>query len=638
MKIIYYLWHELVSIIGDDDDEEANGTDGTPTDDGASPPSDPTVPDLSYLRSQFAEALKSFYATIGRVLDDNPVDAARLGTLAAKAASGAISDPELDELKMLKAAAVRQGRAVGGVIGFFLKYRPYPMLAEIRAKEKLFQPMFGPIMVVDGDCVRDVLSRHDDFTVDPYGREMIKSMTPEENGGFDTFILSTDDPEKYPDDKKLLTAVVTKDDPAKITDLVHKDCLRRVQQSVDRSRKNGTGEIDVVRAVARLVPVTLSQHYLGVPAAAEKGRFELTDDMLKYYGDKVAGPDGETPLPTRYERPDGTAVELPDSALGRDDGVIPDEMQVYLWIKAAFRNFFNNVQKNIEVQAKGVRAYRELLVYILREIDMQRANLRSDQAVPDTMLTRLLKLQMGIADPAVAPPSGMDPNRLNDLRIAENVMGTIVGAVAGQEEATSRVIDSMIRLKEGDYARGDVASLSGEQRIGSFDEARQLALDVLEDRNAEEARRQLHGYVLEALRLQPQGEVLLRECVRDGPTISGSRPIRADTLIFAAHGSAMQDIDDADAFVVGRDEKHYLQFGYGRHKCLGQYVSPVIMVESLISLLALENLRRPEPRDGESAFPLERRFGRLQLDGNNIYADTFTLEFDCAGTTSQYFG
>ena len=154
---------------------------------------------------------------------------------------------------------------------------------------------------------------------------------------------------------------------------------------------------------------------------------------------------------------------------------------------------------------------------------------------------------------------------------------------------------------------------------------------------AVESRRTLLQYVLEALRLQPQGEVLLRECVRDGATIADSRPLRAGTLVFASHGSAMQDLAQSGAFIIGRDDSAYLQHGYGRHKCLGQYVSPVIMVESLIAVLGLEGLQRPEARPGESAFPLERRFGRLQLDDNNLYAESFTLGFDPGGTTAKYY-
>lgn len=599
---------------------------------------DSAVPDLSYLRLHFSAALESFYATIQKIIADNPVDTARLSELAAKAAAGALSEPEAVELNALKASAVRQGRAVGGVYGFFLKYRPYPMLAEIRDKEKLFQPAFGPVIVVHGGSVRELLTRHEEFSVDPYGREMIKSMTPKENGGFDTFILSTDDADKYLDDKALLTAVINEEDASRITDLIHQDSLRRIKQAVRKARTEGHAFIDVVSAVARFVPVTLAHHYLGVPAAEQKGSFELSDDMLRYYGSKVSGPDGKTPLPTSYRRPDGDLVELPDSALARCDGVIPDELQIYLWVKSAFQNFFNNVQKDIEVQARGVRAYRELLVYILRKIGTQGQALRAGEQVADTMLTRLLKLQLQISNSTTkAPPTPIDSSRLSDIRIAENIMGTIVGAIAGQEEATCRVIDSMMRLNEGEYEQEDSSELNGGERYGSFAEARRLILNILEGHDVEESRRILHLYVLEALRLQPQGEVLLRECTMEGATIAGSRPIRAGTLIFAAHGSAMQDVEKPKAFIIGRDADVYLQHGYGRHRCLGQYVSPVIMVEALVAVLALNNLRRPEPRPDEMASPLERRFGRLQLDDGNLYATTFTLEFDHGGATSQYF-
>ena len=64
------------------------------------------------------------------------------------------------------------------------------------------------------------------------------------------------------------------------------------------------------------------------------------------------------------------------------DGVIPDERQMYLWIKAAFRHFFNNVQKHPAVQIEGLRAYGELLAYLLREIAIQRERILAGD-VPD---------------------------------------------------------------------------------------------------------------------------------------------------------------------------------------------------------------------------------------------------------------
>jgi cytochrome P450 len=607
----------------------------------AKPPestTDLSIPNLSFLQDNPELALKSFYVTMKRLMEENPVDIAQLTELAGKAKTGSLSEQEAEQLEALTLAATRQGKAVGAGYGFFFRYKPYPMLAEIRAKEKLFQPPFGPIIVAHGDTVLDVLTRHHEFTVDPYGREMIKSLTPNNNDGFDTFILSTDDDSKYLEDKALLTAVVNRNDPEKITELIHQDCMTRIRKAVQEARISGKLYVDIVPTVARFVPVTMGHHYLGVPAAEQMGKFELTDEMLEYYGDKVPGPDGKTPLPTSYQKPDGETISLPDSALTRGDGIIPDEAQIYLWIKASFRNFFNNVKKDIPVQAYGVRAYRELLAYIHREIKIQSQALQSGEMVPDNMLTRLLKLQQNIATPGVTRPAALDLARVSDLRIAENIMGTIVGAIAGQEEATSRVIDSVIRLQDGDYEQGDSNSLPDGQRYGSFAEAKELAINVLEQRDVENSRNELRKYALEALRLQPQGEALLRECVKDGATIADSRPIRAGTLIFASHASAMQDVDQPNAFIVGREDKHYLQHGYKRHKCLGQYVSPVLMVEALIAVLALENVRRPPSNPGESTFPSERRFGRLQLDDNNLYAETFTLEFDDYGTTSKYFG
>jgi hypothetical protein len=378
------------------------------------------------------------------------------------------------------------------------------------------------------------------------------------------------------------------------------------------ARTSGSSTIDLVTALARYVPVTLGHRYLGVPVAAQPGTFELTAEMLAYYG---------TPI-------DGQA----ETALKREDGVIPDEQQMYLWIKAAFRHFFNNVQKDPLVQVEGLRSCRLLLAYLLREIGIQRERVQSGQPVDDTMLTRLLLFQLGRSAPTVPRPAGLDPKLVSDLRIAENVMGTIVGAIAGQEEATCRVIDSLIRLRDGEYRTSAPGS-----RNGSFAEATELALNVLSGRLVKESRRELYKYFLEALRLQPQGEVLLRKCVSDGARIADSRPIAAGTFVFAAHGSAMRDIPEPDAFILDRPREHYLQYGWSRHTCLGQHVSPVIIVESMIAVLGLQDLCRPESGAGESAFPFERRFGRLQLDDQNLYATTFTLQCADSGTTRSFW-
>ncbi len=616
----------------------------------ASTEADPTAPDVSYLDAAISsfkqgdpqplqQALGSFFDTFKTVVIANPINRIenasllRLKELSAMVKTGELS-PEDPELLTLSASAVRNGKAVGAVYQFFLFFDPYGMFAQIRAAGlRAFQPVLGPILVVEGDAVRDLLSRHDEFTVDPYGREMGKTMTPDHNGanggpGLQNFILGTDDASVYEPDKRLLTQVVNSRDPKRIRPMMAEDCQRRVGQAVEAARKSGELRLDVVEAVARFVPVTMGKVYLGVPSQNQIERFELSEDMVEYYGqDLRGGPDGKQIL-------EGTGLRV-------DEGIVADEATMYHWIKTAFECFFNNVSKDVIVQREGFRSCRLLLCSLLREIREQKERLRKGarlaalgrpprpNQVRNTMLTRLIDLQL----------QGKLPAQLvTDLRIAENVMGTMVGAVAGQEEATCRVIDALLKLQEGVYKTSRVKRMRG-----SFEYARKQALIVLSPkttwRSRRLARNKLFHYFRECLRMEPQGEVLLRQCRSDGarlfsnpqepsdPALSvfaGNRPIRAGELIFAAHGSAMKDVDAADEFRLQRRpfDDTYLFYGYGRHKCLGQYISPVIIVESMIAVLGLQGLSRG---------------GEFKLDDKNLYARELQVNFKDTGSTRQFY-
>ena len=103
--------------------------------------------------------------------------------------------------------------------------------------------------------------------------------------------------------------------------------MRRVGAAVSAARTSGSLTIDVVQAVARFVPVTLGHRYLGVPVAPELGTFELTPDMLRYYGTAIPAPDGTT-LPQTVTLPDGTSVLVAGHGAGegrrRHSGRAPD--------------------------------------------------------------------------------------------------------------------------------------------------------------------------------------------------------------------------------------------------------------------------------------------------------------------------
>ena len=322
-------------------------------------------------------------------------------------------------------------------------------------------------------------------------------MSPLHNGGLHQVRAQHNDATAVRARQALLSTVCHRGDAEAITQIIHDDCVARVGRAVSGARASGSSTIDVVEAVARYVPVTLGHRYLGVPVAPRPGSFELTSEMLSYYGTAIDG--------------------RPETALRREDGIIPDERQMYRWIKAAFQHFFNNVQKDPVVQVEGLRSCRQLLAHILREIGIQRQRLLDGERVDDTMLTRLLHFQLGRSTPTVQRPADLDPRLVTDLRIAENVMGTIVGAVAGQEEATCRVIDSLIRLQEGSIEPAD-----GAVSLRQLCRGHAAALNVMNGTRVAESRADLRSTLLEALRLQPQGEVLCG-MAHDGSRIADSR-------------------------------------------------------------------------------------------------------------------
>jgi cytochrome P450 len=208
------------------------------------------------------------------------------------------------------------------------------------------------------------------------------------------------------------------------------------------------------------------------------------------------------------------------------------------------------------------------------------------------------------------------------------VFGTVVGAVVNPQEATARIADSVLRLKDGEYPTVGGAGYGDATRLAAIEEGEPGYAESLEG---------LRRYALEALRLQPQGEVLLRLCVQENRELGGVR-IPKGTPIFVAFAAAMRDAEAVPqplTFDVGRDEsltaylsdgdrareapqsRTYLQHGYGRHKCLGRYASEITMRESLRALLRLGRW--------------ERR-SALELDEQGLYVQSLRIGFAGRGT------
>ena len=526
------------------------------------------------------------------------------------------------------AAAKSRGAAVGAVISTWLATSPLEMLQQLLdAPEQtmpIFKPRVGPAVVVRQEHVITCLSRTDLFTVDPYAAEMARATDDKTKNpqAFSHFLLGTDNDDLYRLDDAILRHVVSPGDVDVLAALARTEAEHWTRDA----GKAGAGELDVVVTLAKHVPLRILSDYLGVPSQ-HLGEPAILPGLRG--GDRF--------------KLDGELTEV-FSFHEIDEGIVPTPEHLFSWVKDVFRNTFNNFNpahpRFAEFRDRGIVATEYLTAYIHALEKFYKGCLQRGDAVPDTMLTRLVRLQSEVNnDSATAledeialllgapPPPGELKRRLSDSMIRSNVFGTIAGGVVNPQEATSRIVDSMLRLKAKEY---QVANSS------TFEEAERLAAVDEKDREYGQSLHTLSAYALEALRLRPQGEVLLRLCVQDNNELGGV-PIQKGTPVFVGYAAAMRDpkaVPDPLTFdihrdqqVVGylqdRDRRHeapqsqlYLQHGFGRHKCLGRYASEITMRESLRALLRLGGL--------------ERR-SQLEMDEENLYAVSLRVGFDRGG-------
>jgi cytochrome P450 len=500
-----------------------------------------------------------------------------------------------------EAAAKARGGAVAQVISRWLATAPYAMLQELAdqpaAQLPIFKPLVGPAVVMRQEHVLRCLERCDLFTVDPYAAGMARATDDRTRNpaAYAHFLLGTDRDELYELDDLILRRAVTRHDEEAVSAIARKEAERWTRTAA------GSGEIDVAATVAKFVPLRIVGDYLGVP---------YHDEGEASWLPGLGGGD-EFPLD------DELAAVYTFTRIAK--GRVPTADDLYGWIKDAFRNIFNNFNPAAPLFAdfreRGIVATEYLTAYVHALVEALQERMRRGEAVPDTMLTRLLRMQAEVSEGGDALerelssllgrplPDGELSRRLSDSMIRSNVVGTIVGAVVNPQEATARITDSMLRLKDGEYPTVDGASHAEAARLAGIED---------DEPGYAEGVERLRRYALEALRLQPQGEVLLRLCVQDNAELGGVT-IRKGTPVFVAFAAAMRDpeaVRDPLSFDVGRDEnltpyqaggvrareapqsRTYLQHGYGRHKCLGRYASEVTMRESLRALLRLGRWER----------------------------------------------
>ncbi|HEU4414039.1 MAG TPA: cytochrome P450 [Candidatus Angelobacter sp.] len=249
------------------------------------------------------------------------------------------------------------------------------------------------------------------------------------------------------------------------------------------------------------------------------------------------------------------------------------------WASIIFQFLFADLNHDPAVQAAALAAAAKLRPW-LDDIIAQR---KAQPSQADDLLNRCLALQ-GLGLP------GMD-----DISIRNNFTGLIAGAIPTTSKCCAQAMDELLKRP---------AALAAAQ------EAARAGNDPL-----------LAQYVFEALRFNPNNPGLFRTAAEDYTVAraeSHATLVPKGTTVLAATQSAMFDgrvIDSPGDFLTGRPDYGYMHFGYGLHRCFGQYVNRVQIPGILKPLLQRRQLRRAAGNSG-------------QLQRTGPFPSRLTVEFD----------
>ena len=280
----------------------------------------------------------------------------------------------------------------------------------------------------------------------------------------------------------------------------------------------------------------------------------------------------------------------------------PDLRTMYKWSRDTQYSFFHNAKNEEMYEKNAIESGKEMHAHLKSFLKEKRQS--RDFEKGDTVLDRMLRTDV---------PDG-DMLDMYDGRVRTNIIGTLVGGVETTQAAITQALE---------FFFDNPAILKGATAAAMADD------DAL-----------LEKYVWEALRFRPVNPFVMRYAESDyvlGKGTSREYHVKKGQVVLVGTMSAMFDEAKVknplefrlDRGGVNDKESIYYHFGYGHHKCLGDYVAQIEVPEVIKHILKLPNVQNSKGQNRKIGN--HDNVGALALEEDkepSPFPESYILTFD----------
>ncbi|KAG8842829.1 hypothetical protein FRB96_004714 [Tulasnella sp. 330] len=260
------------------------------------------------------------------------------------------------------------------------------------------------------------------------------------------------------------------------------------------------------------------------------------------------------------------------------------EQEVYQFMEVVFTFIFLNIQPETGwfIRTNAQKVATVILTYVQGHIDALRATSNVIGRIKGAVLDWFSGEQK---DEYPFLRRLAESGRPTDV-LSYNVLGVIVASSANYAQTAAQIVNFYIddaRAKE----RAEIIEL------------------VKQD--TQEGNARLLGYILEAMRLDPQDPGVFRTAAADAEIQQGSgaspiKVLKGDTIFVSVKDAGYDPVifgPDPTVIDPTRPIDNYTMFGVGMHACLGRWFVQATMPRVIRSVFSLKNVRRAPGQSGK---------------------------------------